>query len=201
MDDGTKWSDGRLEPRRGSEPPAGKIVPRRKLWRSGEVLLKRRAPAIYHSTFISAPVRRVFEMLTTARGWDGWFTRGTSLEARPGGRLRLRWKNFGAERVTASDGGPVLEILEPHRFAFQWSPRGLRTKVTFDLEECGSGTLLQVTESGYPLNRRGVETLAWCAAGWGEALTLLKFYLEHGVRYGKVPPVGGGRTAARRARR
>ena len=27
-----------------------------------------------------------------------------------------------------------------------------------------------------------------CAAGWGEALTLLKFYLEHGVTYGEVPP-------------
>ena len=26
-----------------------------------------------------------------------------------------------------------------------------------------------------------------CATGWGEALALLKFYLEHGVVYGEVP--------------
>jgi hypothetical protein len=29
--------------------------------------------------------------------------------------------------------------------------------------------------------------LIGCATGWGEALTLLKFYLEHGLTYGAVP--------------
>jgi uncharacterized protein YndB with AHSA1/START domain len=163
--------------------------------------LKRAAPAIRHATFIRAPVGRVFETLTTARGWDGWFTRGTSLEARPGGRLLLRWKNFGADRVTASDGGPVLEVRANRRFAFQWSPRGFPTKVTFDLEKQGRGTLVSVTETGYPLSRQGVETLVWCATGWGEALTLLKFFLEHNVRYGTVPPARAGCGGSRRAGR
>ena len=32
-----------------------------------------------------------------------------------------------------------------------------------------------------------VEAALGCAAGWGEALTLLKFYLESGTKYGEVP--------------
>jgi hypothetical protein len=31
-----------------------------------------------------------------------------------------------------------------------------------------------------------MEALVECAAGWGEALALLKMYLEHGVTYGRV---------------
>jgi hypothetical protein len=48
---------------------------------------------------------------------------------------------------------------------------------------------VRVFEAGYPLDWHGVETLALCAAGWGEASTLLKFYLERGVKYGREPPV------------
>jgi hypothetical protein len=29
------------------------------------------------------------------------------------------------------------------------------------------------------------------ATGWGEALTLWKMYLEHGITYGHVPEPGG----------
>ena len=55
-----------------------------------------------------------------------------------------------------------------------------------------------VTETGYTqgdLVATGVvgemaqrSPFAMCASGWGEALTLLKFYLEHDVVYGSVPP-------------
>ncbi len=58
--------------------------------------------------------------------------------------------------------------------------------------------LTPVTESGYAqadLLATGVvgemaqrSPFAMCASGWGEALTLLKFYLEHDVVYGSVPP-------------
>ncbi len=34
-----------------------------------------------------------------------------------------------------------------------------------------------------------MEALLSYACGWGEALTLLKFYLEYGITYGDVPPV------------
>lgn len=144
-------------------------------------------PPIEHATYIAAPPEVVYETLTTDNGWDAWFTDGTTVDARTGGSIRLRWKNFGAGRWTTEDGGPVIEADPPHRFVFQWSPGTQPTTVAFDIEPMGSGTLLRITESGY---RQGADDLAaciGCAVGWGEALTLLKFYLEHGVTYAIVP--------------
>ncbi len=38
----------------------------------------------------------------------------------------------------------------------------------------------------YPNSPEGRGNMLDCASGWGEALTLLKFYLEHGIVY--TPP-------------
>ena len=61
------------------------------------------------------------------------------------------------------------------------------TTVAFTLEPLGSGTKLTLNESGHTTSPKDLEALVDCAAGWGEALTLLKFYLEHGTTYGDVP--------------
>ena len=143
------------------------------------------APTIEHVTYINAPIEEVYRTLTTAEGWDSWFTDGTMLDAVPGGQIRLRWVNFGTERITAEDGGPVLEVETNRRFVFQWQPGTSATTVAFDLDRLGTGTRVRVRESGYSMD--DVETAIGCAAGWGEALTLLKFWLERGVIYGEVP--------------
>ena len=59
------------------------------------------------------------------------------------------------------------------------------TTVAIDLTEMpgGEGTAVRLIETGYPDTPGGLAALLNCAAGWGEALTLLKFWLEHGVRY------------------
>ena len=66
-------------------------------------------------------------------------------------------------------------------------PRGAVETVAFTLEPLGSGTLVKLTESGYSASERDAKAHVGCAVGWGEALTLLKFYLEHGLIYGHVP--------------
>ncbi len=149
---------------------------------------KLKAPNIEYATYIKAPPKKVYEALTTAQGWDAWFTRGMRIDPRPGGQIEFRWKDFGAGRVTAREMGLVLAVVPNRKFVFQWSPGGLWTTVAFSLRKRGRGTLVKVVESGYPATRKGLAWLVLCAGGWGEALTLLKFYLEHGVTYGKVPP-------------
>ena len=42
---------------------------------------------------------------------------------------------------------------------------------------------MRLREHGYPDTPEGMAGLMSCATGWGEALTLLKFYVEHGLRY------------------
>lgn len=144
-------------------------------------------PVICQSTYIAVPPSEAYRCLTTAACWDGWFTDGTEIDAREGGFIRLRWRDFGVAHLTMEDGGPVLEAVPDRRFVFRWQPGSRPTTVTFDLSPLGDGTLVELTESGYPAASDDLATLVSCAAGWGEALTLMKFYLEHGIRRQRVP--------------
>ncbi len=143
-------------------------------------------PNIEHETYIAVPPTKLFETLTTGWGWDAWFTNGTIVDLKRR-IITLRWKNFGAGRYTTEDGGPILAIEKNRMFSFQWNPSGKPTIVTFTLKGLDKGTLIKLSESGYTSDKKGVETCLGCAVGWGEALTLLKFYLEHGLTYGIVP--------------
>lgn len=146
-------------------------------------------PAIEASTYIGVSPEKVFKCLTTADGWNSWFTSQTRLDLKPGGQIWLVWKDWGVNHVDHQDGGSIIAIEENKKFAFHWhSDLGAQTSVAFELKGNGPGTILKVTDSGY----RAEELSQFggfldCAIGWGEAITLLKFYLEHGVTYGEVP--------------
>jgi uncharacterized protein YndB with AHSA1/START domain len=144
-------------------------------------------PAIKYNTYIATSPQRVYDTLTTGAGWDAWFTEGAEVDARPGGYMLFRWVDFKADRYTAESRGPVLEAKAPKRFVFQWTAGDTPTTIEFDLEPLGPGTVVTVTESGHTTSPRDLEALVECASGWGEALTLLKVYLEHGITYGEVP--------------
>jgi uncharacterized protein YndB with AHSA1/START domain len=145
------------------------------------------ALAVQHRAFINAPVATIFRLLTTAEGWCGWFTSQAVVEPRAGGRIRFEWSDFGPDHYTATDEGRVVEVLENRRFSFTWSPAQHETLVAFSLEPRGDGCMLSVEESGYHAAGEDVAVALSVATGWGEALTLLKFYAEHGLRYGSVP--------------
>ena len=161
-------------------------------------------PPIYWQVFIAAPPERVYDTLATARGWDGWFTHGATLDDK---HITLAWRGtpprhrvtlWGQGHVDMEMSGDIVAREPNRRFAFTWTPAGHPTTVDFTLAPRGSGTVMTVTESGYvehDLGATGVvgEMVAhapyqMCASGWGEALMLLKVYLEHGITYGDVPP-------------
>lgn len=64
------------------------------------------------------------------------------------------WKGWGADRVSLEATGEV-DSFEPNRL--------LRFRWNYGLE--------------------GGPTLVECSTGWGEALALLKIYLEHNITY------------------
>jgi uncharacterized protein YndB with AHSA1/START domain len=144
-------------------------------------------PPIRTRTYIKAPPAKVYEMLTTGAGWDAWFTQGTEVDPRPGGVIVFRWKDWAVDHYTVDSKGSVLEADPSNRFVFQWTPGDSTTTIAFDLKPRGEGTVLQVEESGHTTSRKDLEALVECAGGWGEAVTLLKMYLEHGITYGPVP--------------
>ena len=140
---------------------------------------------IIHRVFIQAEAGRIYDALTTATELDRWFTTGASVDARVGGEIHWRWQNWGPDSVTTEDGGPVLEAQRPQHFVFQWHPDSpdYVTTVEFTIEPVENGSVVQLREHGYHDTLEGRQAMINCATGWGEALTLLKFYVEHNVCY------------------
>ncbi|HEX7064099.1 MAG TPA: SRPBCC domain-containing protein [Bacillales bacterium] len=136
-------------------------------------------PEIKHRTYIKAKPEKVYETLTTGEGWNAWFTDETTVDLDAG--IRLRWKEFGPKKEDVEDGGPVLKAVPNESFVFQWSPGEGVTTVALELEPFREGTLVSLRETGYTTSKTDMEACLNCSAGWGEALTMLKFYLEHGI--------------------
>ncbi len=90
------------------------------------------------------------------------------------------------DRITVEESGRVLEAVKPKRFVFQWYPDGpdsFVTTVQINFEDRGNETTIRLREFGFPDTTSGRKRLLENASGWGEALTLWKFYIEHGIRY------------------
>ncbi|MFX0183553.1 MAG: SRPBCC domain-containing protein [Candidatus Hodarchaeota archaeon] len=139
---------------------------------------------ISYSILVRAPPEQVYDAISTAKGLDGWFTSGAEVDTSPGGNILFRWKDWGPEHFSGEDGGPVLEAQRPNRFVFQWRPESTYyTTVEIDFEASEKGTILRLREHGYHDTPSGLKTMLNCASGWGEALALCKFYVEHGLRY------------------
>lgn len=140
---------------------------------------------IRHATLVRAPRERVFAALTEPEHLDRWFTTGAEVDLRPGGIFHWRWRDWGPDKVTGEDPAPIVEVSPPERLVFQWHPQGREhpTAVELDLEESGDETVVRVREHGYLDTPDGRKAFADCATGWGEALVLLKLYVERGVTY------------------
>lgn len=137
---------------------------------------------ILHKVLIHADREKVFDAMTTAQGLDQWFTQGSSIDRRPGGMLIFRWKNWGPDKYTGESKCPIVDVKVPEMFVFKWWEDHYTT-VEMDFEEVSEGTLVRLKEYGYEDSTEGHRRLIECATGWGEALTLLKFFCEHGVTY------------------
>jgi uncharacterized protein YndB with AHSA1/START domain len=140
---------------------------------------------IRQKTLVRAPPELVYDAVATAEGLDSWFTKGSELEARPGGKIVFRWRKWGPDKWDHDSTGEVLEAKRPYRFAFQWRPDtpSYATTIEMDFEAVEEGTVIRLREFGYHDTPSGRAALMECAAGWGEALTLLKYWVEHGIRY------------------
>lgn len=140
---------------------------------------------IRFATIVRAEPERIWQALATADGYNHWFTTGAEWEMEPGAPMRWRWENWGGDGVTTESEGEVLEVEPLRRFAFTWTNGSGSTpsRVTITFKPHGDGTRVELVDSGYPDTPEGRAAFMDCAAGWGEALTLAKFFVEHGVRY------------------
>lgn len=138
---------------------------------------------IRQRTFIAASMEKVYEAITSARHWDSFFTTGMELDPQPGGICSFAWENWGPDNYSLKVPGKVIEARPPEIFKFQWGSEDRATAVKFELEKSDGGTVVTLTEEGYRDTPESRAMMLECASGWGEALTLLKFYMEHGIIY------------------
>lgn len=134
-------------------------------------------------TIVRAEPEKVYDALATADGLDSWFTKGTTLEPRPGGQLVFRWKDWGVDKFTGEMAGDVVEANRPSRFAFRWpvDSGGYMTTVRISIDPHDDGTVVRLVEGVYDDDEVGTRDMLNRASGWAQALTLMKFWVEHGV--------------------
>jgi len=138
---------------------------------------------IKQRTLIIAGREKVYDTLTSADAWNTFFTTGMELDPTPGGVCSFRWKDWGPGKYTLDVPGTVIEARRPERFVFQWGSEENATTITIELTEADDGTVLTLHEEGYRDTPDSLAMMLECASGWGEAVTLLKFYIEHGIVY------------------
>ncbi len=133
---------------------------------------------------IAAPLRRVWDLITSADHLGLWFgNAGAEIDLRPGGALSLSWTGFGTFH------GRVETVEPPHRVAYRWlSTKDVRaeptpansTLIEFTLAAEGDGTRVAVVESGFdaldvdPEER--ASALASHTSGWDSELGELADY-------------------------
>lgn len=142
---------------------------------------------IKQRTFIAASPEKVYDTITSAKDWDTFFTTGMELDPKPGGVCSFCWQDWGPDKYTLEVPGRVLEAKRPELFSFEWGSEGRATTIRMELSPVANGTVLTVTESGYRDTPESIDMMLECASGWGEAVTLLKFYIEHGIVYTSAP--------------
>ena len=138
---------------------------------------------IRQRTFIAAPPEKVYDTLTSARSWDAFFTTDMELDPKPGGVCSFSWKDWGPDKYTLKVPGEVIEARRPDLFAFHWGSGEKQTTIRIELAAVENGTVLTLTEDGYRDTPEDRSMIVECASGWGEAMTLLKFFIEHGIVY------------------
>jgi uncharacterized protein YndB with AHSA1/START domain len=94
---------------------------------------------------IRAPRETVFRFFTDSARWAAWWGKGSTIDARPGGLISIRYPD-GTEAA-----GEVLDLRPPERIAFSYGfvsgkpfPSG-GSRVTMDLEADGGGTRLTLS--------------------------------------------------------
>lgn len=140
------------------------------------------ATPIIHKVLIKSVRKKVFDSLTTAEGLDGWFTNGSFVDRRPEGKIIFKWVDWGVDKINTQAICPIVEVKVPERLVFKWWDDHYTT-VEIDFVEVEEGTVVSIKEYGYADTLEGHRRCLECAVGWGEALTLLKFFCEHRLGY------------------
>ena len=110
---------------------------------------------------IAAKPETVFRFFTDSARWASWWGAGSTIDARPGGKMYIRHPN-GIETV-----GEVLEVRGPEQIVFTYgyaSEQGIPpggSRVTIRIEPDGAGTRLHLTHEFAEESARDHHVQGW----------------------------------------
>lgn len=110
---------------------------------------------------IRAPRHTVFKYFTDSARWAAWWGAGSTIDAKPGGRVLIRYPN-GVEVL-----GEVLEVLAPERIVFTYgyatgspvAPGGSRVTIVLRAHE--DGTELRLSHEFAEASARDQHVQGW----------------------------------------
>jgi uncharacterized protein YndB with AHSA1/START domain len=134
---------------------------------------------IIHRIGIKAPLSKVYEAVSTAKGIAGWWSEETTGESRLGGAITSVFHSPDGREIGRMDY--ELTTLNPDK-AVHWRfkagpPEWIGTDVTFDLSRDGDQTLIVFGHRNW---REAVEFTAHCSMKWATFLLSLRELVETG---------------------
>lgn len=130
---------------------------------------------ILHRFGVETSPHEVYESLSTIDGLASWWTRDTSGDPTPGGRLEFL---FGADRMIAME---VVDTRPDEKVTWRGVEGGpaewVGTTVTFDLKAEPDETVVLFKHGGW---REPVEFMSHCSTKWAYYLLGMKAGLEGG---------------------
>ena len=119
------------------------------------------AECLDRNIVIRAKPDLVFRYFTDPKRWASWWGDGSSIDARPGGAMRIRYPD-GSEAL-----GEVLEVLVPSRIVFSYGyasgkpiPAGA-SRVTIDVEPHRDGALVTLQHQFDDAATRDLHEQGW----------------------------------------
>ena len=134
---------------------------------------------IVHRVGIKAPIKKVYDAISTSEGIANWWTRDTTGESSVGKTIHVRFHSTDGNVIGAME--LLIHALQPDR-TVQWRfkagpPEWIGTEVTFSLKQEAEYTIVNFSHSHW---RETVEFTAHCSMKWATFLQSLKQLLEDG---------------------
>lgn len=140
--------------------------------------------AVVAEIFIAAPRERIFQALTdpdqAVRWWgqnDKYHLTQFQMDVRVGGKWSCSGSSLNMGNITVE--GEFLEVDPPRRLVYTWisSWMPVSTKVVWELEAQGTGTMLTLTHTGFAGDANQAKGHS---IGWSQVLGWLQAFAEKG---------------------
>ena len=128
---------------------------------------------------IRKPVAEVFDAVADNKKLSGYFVEKGSAPLTPGATVMWKFPELDGEF-------PVIvgEVVKDERISFEWEAAegGYNTLVEMAFKPLDAdNTMVQIKESGWRPNEKGIESSYGNAGGWMHMMACMKAYLEYGI--------------------